>query len=143
MFLVWVTSLRMIVSSFIHFSANLIFLNRWIYSWKQSRCQSADEWVKKKYYTYTIGCHSAESSRQLLFFSNFRWLLSYLSYLRKSAISSLYVVQTLRCWKKLEFLDINCNLLTKTWIENIYVLLHILALLTNLVNFIAVIKSIG
>ena len=35
------------------------FIKRPIFLWKQPRCSSADEWIRKLWYIYTVECYSA------------------------------------------------------------------------------------
>ena len=35
--------------------------------WKEPRCPSIDEWIKKMWYTYTMGCYSAIRKWHLAF----------------------------------------------------------------------------
>ena len=37
--------------------------------WKQPKCLSVNEWIKKLWYIYTIECYIAERKKELLFFA--------------------------------------------------------------------------
>ena len=41
-------------------------------TWKQPRCSSADEWIRKLWYVYTMGCYSA--IKENTFESVLRWM---------------------------------------------------------------------
>ena len=34
--------------------------------WKQPKCPSVNEWIKKLWYIYTMGCYAAERKKELL-----------------------------------------------------------------------------
>ena len=36
--------------------------------WKQPKCSSANEWIKKPWYIYTMDCYAAERKKELLLF---------------------------------------------------------------------------
>jgi hypothetical protein len=38
--------------------------------WKQPRCPTTDEWIKKMWYLYTIGFYSATKKNEILSFAN-------------------------------------------------------------------------
>jgi hypothetical protein len=38
--------------------------------WKQPRCPTTDEWIKKMWYLYTIGFYSAMKNNEILLFSS-------------------------------------------------------------------------
>ena len=41
--------------------------------WKQSKCPSADEWIKKRWYIYTMEYYSAMRKKQILPFAQ-KWM---------------------------------------------------------------------
>ena len=45
------------------FTAALFTIAR---TWKQLRCPSTDEWIKKFWYIYTMKCYSAKKSESVL-----------------------------------------------------------------------------
>jgi hypothetical protein len=66
--------------------------------WKQSRCPTTDEWIKKMWYLYTMGFYSATKKNEILSFTS-KWMkleniiLSEVSQTQRSKIvcSPLYV----------------------------------------------------
>jgi hypothetical protein len=40
--------------------------------WKQPRCPTTDEWIKKMWYLYTIGFYSATKKNEILSFAS-KW----------------------------------------------------------------------
>jgi hypothetical protein len=66
--------------------------------WKQPRCPTTDEWIKKMWYLYTMELYSAIKKNEILFFSS-KWMeletiiLSEVSQAQKtkSCMLSLYV----------------------------------------------------
>jgi hypothetical protein len=41
--------------------------------WKQPRCPTTDEWIKKMWYLYTMGFYSATKKNEILSFTS-KWL---------------------------------------------------------------------
>jgi hypothetical protein len=41
--------------------------------WKQPRCPTTDEWIKKMWYLYTMECYSAMKKNEILSFTN-KWM---------------------------------------------------------------------
>jgi hypothetical protein len=41
--------------------------------WKQPRCPSTDEWIKKMWYLYTMDCYSATKKNEILSFTS-KWM---------------------------------------------------------------------
>jgi hypothetical protein len=41
--------------------------------WKQSRCPTTDEWIKKMWYLYTMEFYSAMKNNEILSFTN-KWM---------------------------------------------------------------------
>jgi hypothetical protein len=41
--------------------------------WKQPRCPSTDDWIKKMWYLYTMDCYSAMKKNEILSFTN-KWM---------------------------------------------------------------------
>jgi hypothetical protein len=41
--------------------------------WKQPRCPTTEDWIKKMWYLYTIGFYSATKKNEILSFSDNGW----------------------------------------------------------------------
>ena len=52
--------------------------------WNQPRCPSIDEWIKKLWYIYTVGYHSAIKKNNIMAFGN-KWMKS--EYIMLSEVS--------------------------------------------------------
>ena len=65
--------------------------------WKQPKCPSVDEWIKKMWYIYTMECYSAIRKKQILPFAT-TWMeledimLSEISQVEKDKCQMIFLI---------------------------------------------------